>query len=515
MKKEILLIEPISAITSWEAYEYQGHITLYVTLKKILELLQKNENVLDYDVQIEGQEDFSIRKNKESISLHQVKIGTINLDENDKFSFIIGILQSGAKSGVFHTSNNGKLPTDFVSKTLEHIDNLKKELNKKVIEKKDITNFETENDYIVVENISGNHKKGTSYRLIKYVSRNSKDIKKIETAIDQIISELDYYKTVIQDDKKKNESCLNLDDIYLLEYNDKFDNSKEVRDKAYEVIVEILKLRCPHYSFVDIDYSSLIYDCLFLYMKKIVTENYIERYTGLPCVLSFKDILEKIEVDYHEKIDTVAYQYFQVLKSIRNAFAKYSNDYCKISNCNDCKDSIGCNLLKEISDLNSKSALEIENIIHNLILCTPQIGKNNNLPHDDLISDLFLKLLKEIKILHLTRNNVYQAIKDDGMTYRLTLDSSCNKEQFQKKMIHELKKHSDRSLLFECDVLITNELREESLFIDGGKINVLTEKELDDIKGLTSFTIENIRKDCNKPKVIRLVDKKIALGELK
>ena len=54
-----------------------------------------------------------------------------------------------------------------------------------------------------------------------------------------------------------------------------------------------------------------------------------------------------------------------------------------------------------------------------------------------------------------------------------------------------------------------------SSLIDGGKINVLTEKELDDIKGLTSFTIENIRKDCNKPKVIRLVDKKIALGELK
>ncbi len=515
MKKEILLIEPISAITSWEAYEYQGHITLYVTLKKILELLQKNENVLDYDVQIEGQEDFSIRKNKENVSLHQVKMGTINLDEKDKFAFVIGILQSGAKSGFFHISNNGKLPTDFVSKTLEYIDTLRKELNKKIIEKKDITSTEIENKYIVMENISGNHKKGDAYRLIKYVSGNSKDIEKIKTTINKINSELEHYKTIIQDAKERCESSLNLDNIYLFEYNDKFDNSKEVRKKAYEVIVEILKLRCPQYTFVDVDYSSLVYDYLFLYMKKLITENYIERYTGKPCVLPFKDILEKIEVDYHEKIDTVAYQYFQVLKSIRDAFAEYSSIYCKNSNCSDCKDSKECNLLKEISCLNSKDRLDIENIIHNLILSTPQIGKNNNLPHDDLISDLFLNLLKEIKFLHLTGNDVYQAIKDGGITYRLTLDSSCNKEQFQKKMIQELKNLSDKSLLFECDVLITNELREESLFIDGGKINVLTEKELDEIKGLTSFTIENIRKDCNKPKVIRLVDKKIALGELK
>lgn len=29
----MLLIEPISAITSWEDYEYQGHVALYIALK--------------------------------------------------------------------------------------------------------------------------------------------------------------------------------------------------------------------------------------------------------------------------------------------------------------------------------------------------------------------------------------------------------------------------------------------------------------------------------------------------
>lgn len=49
----MLLIEPISAITSWEDYEYQGHVALYVALKSILD-----KNISGYDLQIEGEEEF-------------------------------------------------------------------------------------------------------------------------------------------------------------------------------------------------------------------------------------------------------------------------------------------------------------------------------------------------------------------------------------------------------------------------------------------------------------------------
>ena len=79
----------------------------------------------------------------------------------------------------------------------------------------------------------------------------------------------------------------------------------------------------------------------------------------------------------------------------------------------------------------------------------------------------------------------------------------------------ELEKESDRSLLYECDVLITDRLSEESLFFNGGDISVLTEKELKEISGITSSTIEKMKNDCNRPKVIRLIDRNKALGELK
>lgn len=89
--KEMMLIEPVNAISSWESYEYQGHIALYIALKNIYDLLQRGMSISGYDLQIEGEEDFSIRKNDKYISIHQVKAGAINLESNDKFSFIIGI----------------------------------------------------------------------------------------------------------------------------------------------------------------------------------------------------------------------------------------------------------------------------------------------------------------------------------------------------------------------------------------------------------------------------------------
>lgn len=81
----MILIEPINAITSWENYEYQGHIALYIALRNIYDLLQYGKSISGYDLQIEGEEDFSIRKNAKYISLHQVKAGAVNLKKMINF----------------------------------------------------------------------------------------------------------------------------------------------------------------------------------------------------------------------------------------------------------------------------------------------------------------------------------------------------------------------------------------------------------------------------------------------
>lgn len=517
----MLLIEPINAITSWEGYEYQGHIALYVTLKSLLELLKNGTCISGYDLQIEGEEDFSLRKESKYISLHQVKAGAIKLEQNDKFSFIIGILQNEAECGYFHIVNGKSIPVDFTSSTLRYISMLKEELKKKVIKKQDIPNTDKEDDYIVLDKVSGIHGKADVYSLIKYVSKNSKDTSTIQSAIEDINNALDaFYKIIenrIKEHKNKNQ-LLSDDEVFLKVYDEKFDNVKEIRLKAYDIIIKILEIKCPGYTFVDNEYATLVYDQLLLYMKNIITDFYIDKNKNEKCVITFSKIVELITIDYHEKIDTVEYQYYQVLRSILDAYAEYPNEswnLCTECNCKDCNSSNVCNLFEQISILNNKTEIEKNKIIHNLILKTPVVGKNNNLPQDSLISHLFLNLLDEIKTLRLDVNNAYQTVKDGDKTYRLTLDSSYDINEFQKNLRKELEKKSDRSLLYECDVLITDRLSEESLFINGGDISVLTEKELKEISEMTTSTIDNIKKNCNRPKVIRLIDKNKALGELK
>lgn len=56
-----LLVSPFSAISSWEGYEYQGHIALFVVLQKIKELIASDRDAIDNMIlEIEGAEDFSI-----------------------------------------------------------------------------------------------------------------------------------------------------------------------------------------------------------------------------------------------------------------------------------------------------------------------------------------------------------------------------------------------------------------------------------------------------------------------
>lgn len=514
---KMLLIESINAITSWEDYEYQGHVALYVALKKICELLCCGEKISMYELQIEGEEDFSIRKDNKYISLHQVKAGAIRLEDNDKFSFLMGILQNDAEYGYFHISNGKSIPKDFVSVTLSYINMLKVELKKKVIEQKNLKSTDRENDYIILDKISRNHKKADIYSIIKFASGNSKNITKVKATINNIDKALDIYKANIEQTIEQN-PLKEDDEVFLCIYGERFDNTKQIRLKAYEIIVDILKKECPNYTFVDVDYAALVYDQLLLHMKERITDFNIKNNKNEKCILTFDEMLEHIVVDYHEKIDTVAYQYFQVLKSIRDTYADYPSEQwssCSASNCKDCQESNTCNLFKQINILNNKPEDERNEIIHNLLLKTPQVGRSNNLPCDNLISHLFLNLLDEIKSLGLGKNNVYETTKNGIKTYRMTLDSSFNVYDFQKNLKKEFEKETNKSLLYECDVLITDRLCENALFFNGGDINVLNEKELNEISGITSSTVEKMKKDCNRPKIIRLIDRKGALGELK
>ncbi len=46
-----------------------------------------------------------------------MKLGEVNLDDNDKFAFIAEIIQNGAERGYFHVNSSKHIPNNFGSIT--------------------------------------------------------------------------------------------------------------------------------------------------------------------------------------------------------------------------------------------------------------------------------------------------------------------------------------------------------------------------------------------------------------
>lgn len=228
------LIEPISAITSWEDYDYQGHVALYYSLKLMYEAIISSSTTSDMILQLEGEEDFAICKNDQFVSLHQVKAGAISLGDNDKFSFIIEILENKAEKDFFHIAKGRRIPSDFVSTTKSYIETLERKVCKPLIEEKNLNSGDNEDDYIVVERISGNHKKADVYRIIKYVVGGSKKVADISNAIAIVQDELLKHKETIDnnDDVDEKQKVLEINQILSKQVkaisSSKFEENKEL-----------------------------------------------------------------------------------------------------------------------------------------------------------------------------------------------------------------------------------------------------------------------------------------------
>ena len=517
------IIAPISALIPWESYDYQGHIALYVSLENIYELLIKGEKLNNYELQIEGEEDFSLLKNNKYLSLHQVKAGKVKLDDNDKFTFLIELIENDTADGYFHINTSSKIPNDFCKKTLEQINNLLVDLKKKVILKEELGKDAELDDYLVYEEVPKNATKASVYSLIKYAVNTEHpegyDIENVKKAVTDVANILNDYskkiKSTIEDSL-----AVTPDTEYLEIYPKRFDTNSEIKEEAAGIIKKILLQVKPEYEmFLDDNYVKLVYDHLFLFMKGTITNHLKTKSSNDRCLMSFEEILRVISINYSDELNTKEYQYYLVLRAIADVYAMYPQEArtrCTEVNCHDCSKNNSCNLNIQIKEIFSKESMDQKNIIHNLILCEPEKGKSNNLPSDSLISDLLCDLLREITAMKLSDNNIVQAIKDNSEVYRLTLDESRNPSEIQKKIRQFISVEADKSLLYETDVLITDRLDEQNLIFNEDKINILGEKELEELRkyDVSSTSIDEMKKESNRPKVIRLINKDKAIGEL-
>ena len=83
-------------------------------------------------------------------------------------------------------------------------------------------------------------------------------------------------------------------------------------------------------------------------------------------------------------------------------------------------------MLKQITKIMDLKAEEQEEVIQNLLLATPKIGKSNNLPTDDLIGALLLNVIREIKEFYLSEKKVFIANDNNKNGNRQSQDKAVH-----------------------------------------------------------------------------------------
>jgi len=512
-----VLISPFSAIFSWQGYEYQGHVALFVALQKIKELIGSEPiEISNMILEIEGAEDFSIKCSESYQSLHQVKRGAVNLDNDgkfDKFSFIISLLQYDVKKGYYHILPNKTIPSGFVIGTLNHIDELLLELNKKIKFKEEVAEEEFGN-FIMVNKIIHNAKKGSLYDILHYVCKGNKEKEAVEEAVAIIRNELTEYREKLMADGE-----LIKDEELVGKYIISFNNSREARDASCMIIKEILDTVKPEWNtFVDENYAQLVYYKIFVELKILIETDFInnpgnDKSSQFAC----SDMYKLIFKDHKSESNSIDYQYYLILESIKDMYQKYpkrvTND-CIVDLCDECDQGYNCNLHNQLEKLLSIPKEKLHSFLYKIMLKEPDIKKPNNLPDEKLINRLLIKLLKDVNLLVLEENDLVQAQKE-GLFYRLTLDSSGEVEELQEQLAEEVNETNiDKLLIYESDILITDQLNQDNFIYDSINTTVIGANEYKELEGITSNSIDKLKKNYCKPKIMRLIDRKVAKEEL-
>lgn len=521
-----MIIAPISAIPSWEGFEYQRHIALYIALNHIWHEieLEKECDVNLYKLGIEGEEDFSIIKEDSYISLHQVKEGVVNLDDNDKTCFIISALQYESQNAYFHIIPEATIPYDFVEKTVQSIDCLLSELSKEIktkkefsdeitlleithrkkIKKSNVLYKQAEEKYISISKINNNTPKGSLYKILSYICNGNTEKDNVIKVVANAKRELYKYKMQLAG---KSDS-----DIWNV-YGERFITPASVIQESCRIIEKILKKINPNGSiYYDQTYYQFVYNTIVIFSKEEISAHNT-RSKKNSCKIEFSKLLNLVIQDHKADSNTTEYQYYELLELIKNTFEKYPNSArtdCLHSDCVSCTAIDQCNLYQQMLTLSNRSYEDKRDFLYKLLLRTPQ----NNLPRDVVINNLFITLLKKIKCLKYFESNVFLAEKNKEI-YRLTLDENEYIEDFETQLYKELSLNNvDKILIYESDVLITDRLNKLDYIYNQNNFNVMGASELDEIYEITSDSVERQKINYNKSKVMRIVSKDVAEEEL-
>lgn len=368
----------------------------------------------------------------------------------------------------------------------------------------------------LLESVTANTAKASKYSIIKYNTRGKKDRNSVENAIESIRNELQQHVNEIENRKHIYLSA-NPDGVedrcFVEEWPIKFDDIKEVKKQGVQLIKDILVMVHPEWTYADDKYCGFLYEQGLGLIEQYVTDFFVQKNKNDRCIISFSEFYGLIVKEYYSNYDdNKEFKYFLVLNKIDEVFIKFRENNCNQNNCQQCANAETCNLLKQLTELSGREIEEQHSLVFNLLLKEPT-ESINNLPSDETIETQLVELLKDLSVLTLNEKNIITASLNKEF-YWLSLDDSRKKEKLREKIQKGIRENPDKSFLYECDTLITGRLNDEAFKIDGSNVNILERNQLEEIRHIVSSNIEDEKANCNKPKIIRLVDAEQAKEEL-
>lgn len=535
------------ATPSWNGYNYQGKVGLYVCLKNILIEAKKgidtpsfDKFLSEYHIEYEWIEDFAIKKNDTYISLHQVKHKSENKfkDHTDAIATILyrknGVLPEVDIFKYFTFKSRRKGDSEAIKKSIKHeltthklIDGAGKPDSNWKINAQNVDNRYRDginkcfSDFELLVNNAFNSSI-TYFHTSEKVIPPSGDINKITGIPNQFVNRLTNPKSL---------SCQN---IYLsFDEQDKYDlalSDTELNNKIEKQIIGILNILHKKEEFLEQDiilYKTAL--CALIDQHLTKRHQHIRNKLGnnssyfsktKPSIL-FKDIiheLKKIRRELNQEYwnlvcrERFEYAYNEQLEEIYDDI-KNATDDCSIELYNQYLDRL------EYLKINIIDYYFPNNCINFLRTISPHIDINEKpLDFHTFISDveniksIFLDFIQEvnkpIEKITLSLNKGPIKYQPSCINFNFSKPERMNKaiDKARKGLINN--SYSESLINKNVDFIVVNFTKEEDLVSAGLK-------KITDVKGY-DYTSSKIKESdkFTEEKEIMFIDSRKALGDI-
>jgi hypothetical protein len=467
------------ASPSWNGFIYQGKVGLYVVLKMIDDQKVTIDNCKEFELELEWLEDFSIKKDSEYMSIHQVKSYSQRapIKYNDAIWLLLAKLSDfpNIKAAYLHSTAEIDIGDKVKFKSTLYDYNPPKEHSKE------------------------NNK---PEELKKYWSpRRCHDYVKDEGYYDEAYSKFE---------------------LYTYEGGKKFCAMDDIEDEIKSILKRIRGNKIT---------TSFQLECTLMYLCGLVDHNIRKRHSDIQ-----HKYYQKVTINFQEFFNIISKDYEQPSQNymiffLRNKFVKLSHDYLEdlffeVNEGNIDIDKTK-NLQRIISTVNE---LDDEDFLEFCKKITPdhEVDKNNpdrmlsaisSFINDTKMNDCFFEILKKIKKEYNTKTYTFNRknSQSENISYLPTTINDKYNARRSERLVNKILKHADDDSLQEVDVMITEQLNISSLEPEKFNANLPEHDELkepnyadQDMRGNSQKYFDRI----SKIKKIKMIDAEKARKEI-